>query len=104
MRDVKRFLFIMSAVGTVLFFAYLITYAVNEAYIRQYEKEEYNISYLSVMGFTESYVYPYNTGCSYYRLGFFEEAEARFTEALQANPPRKGDKDCKVRINSPCPW
>ena len=92
---------IMAAAGVVsaLGLAMLtVNYAVNEYEIKKCSDGIYGHSSVNaVLGFTQSYIYPYNIGNEYYMKGDYEGAEQRYREALEKTPG--GDRDCKIRIN-----
>ena len=81
----------------IFFMVLLVNYLNNEQLIRKYYDEIYEDNKLSVLGFLEPYVAPFNKGNNYFQQEYYEAASEEYEKALELNPPE--DKDCRIRIN-----
>lgn len=84
-------------ISLVLFICLAINYIGNEIRIYNYEDEYYQEDFFDIMGFTEPYIAPYNSGNAYYQEGKYDKAIKQYEKALSYNPPKS--KECKIRIN-----
>ena len=78
----------------------IVSYVLNENFISQYNKGNYdpdNLRGLFALNWPESYVAPYNRGNALYHNNDFDGAIDEYNRALSFNPP--DNRECSIRIN-----
>ena len=83
----------------LVFIFLLITYLLNEKFISQYKKENFDKASIAQVKNLRpfSYISRYNSGNYNYKMGMYDEAIKEYQKALKLFPPEK--KECSIRIN-----
>ena len=96
----KKALKIILVIFLIIFLKLSFSYAINEIIIYNYNAGKYNnnlVKLLYVFNFHQPYIAYYNEGNILYQKNNYDEAIAKYNEALNKRPPLK--RVCDIRIN-----
>lgn len=93
----KKVLIACLIICSVLLLCLGLNYGANEKMISNYNRGNYKINSLDMLGILQPYIAPYNRGNIDYQLGDYDGAILEYQKALKKYPPHS--KECKIRIN-----